>query len=60
MTQYHDGTPHTQESIDRQKQDIEKAIEKARIICENLAEKHGVSFEQELEILNTKYKKRKD
>ena len=58
VTQYHDGTPHSQESIDRQKQDIEEAIEKAQIICQNLSEKHGVSYDEELKNLQTKYKKR--
>ena len=30
----------------------------ADIICQNLAEKNGVSFDQQLKILETKYKKR--
>ncbi len=34
-------------------------IENQRLIVQNLAEKHGVSFEQQLEILNNKLKKRK-
>jgi hypothetical protein len=28
------------------------------IICQNLAEKYGVSFDQQLKILENKYKKR--
>ena len=33
-------------------------MEVNEIICRNLAEKHGVSFEQQLKILENKYKKR--
>jgi hypothetical protein len=41
-----------------QEQKIAKAKEKADIICQNLAEKNGVSFDQQLKILQNKYKKR--
>jgi hypothetical protein len=38
----------------------EYEVENQRLIVANLAEKHGVSFEQQLEILNNKLKKRRD
>jgi hypothetical protein len=58
VTQYFDGTPHSAESILEQEQKIAQAKEKADIICQNLAEKNGVSFDQQLKILQNKYKKR--
>jgi len=58
VTHYYDGQPHSQESLDNQQRSKDEAQEKADIIAKNLAEKHGVSFEQELKILHTKYKKR--
>lgn len=58
VTEYHDGTPHSQESIDSQQRDKDEAKEKADIIAKNLAEKHGISFDQQVEILENKYKKR--
>ena len=58
VTQYFDGTPHSPESILEQEQKIVEAKEKADIICGSLAEKNGVSFDQQLKILETKYKKR--
>ena len=58
VTHYYNGEPHSQESIQAQKDSILKAQEKADIICKNLAEKHGVSFEQELKNLQNKYNKR--
>jgi hypothetical protein len=58
VTHYFDGTPHSAESILEQEQKIAQAKEKADIICQNLAEKNGVSFDQQLKILQNKYKKR--
>jgi hypothetical protein len=58
VTHYYDGKPHSEESIQEQKDRIIKAQEKADIICQNLAEKNGVSFDQQLKILQNKYKKR--
>jgi hypothetical protein len=59
VTHYFDGKPHSEESIQEQKDRIIKAQEKANIICQNIAEKHGVSFDQQLKILNNKYQKRR-
>ena len=59
ITHYFDGKPHSEESIQEQKDRILKAQEKADIICKSLAEKHGVSFDQQLIILNNKYQKRR-
>jgi hypothetical protein len=58
VTHYYNGEPHTEESIQHQKDLILKAQDKADIICKSLAEKHGVSFDQQLKILQNKYKKR--
>ena len=58
VTHYYNGEPHTEESIQHQKDLILKAQDKADIICKSLAEKHGVSFDQQLKILQDKYKKR--
>jgi hypothetical protein len=58
VTNYYNGEPHTEESIQYQKDLILKAQDKADIICKSLAEKHGVSFDQQLKILQDKYKKR--
>ena len=58
VTHYYDGTPHSPESILEQEQKIAKNKENADIICQNLAEKNGVSFDQQLKILENKYKKR--
>lgn len=60
VTHYFDGKPHSEESIQEQKDRILKAQEKADIICKSLAEKNGVSFDQQLKILNNKYQKRKE
>jgi len=57
-THYYDGTPHSAESIIEQEQKIAQNKEIADIICKNLAEKNGVSFDQQFKILETKYKKR--
>ena len=58
VTHYYDGTAHSAESIIEQEQKIARSKEIADIICQNLAEKNGVSFDQQLKILETKYKKR--
>ena len=58
VTHYYDGRPHSAESILEQEQKIAQAKEKADIICQSLAEKNGVSFDQQLKILQNKYKKR--
>ena len=58
VTHYYNGEPHTEESIQYQKDLILKAQDKADIICKSLAEKHGVSFDQQLKIMQDKYKKR--
>jgi len=60
VTEYYDGTPHDEESIERQQRERIEAKEKADIICQALAEKHGVSFDQQLKILENKAKKRRD
>jgi len=59
VTHYYSGEPHTEESIQDQKDQILKAQDKANIICQNLAEKHGVSFDEQFKILQTKYNKRR-
>jgi hypothetical protein len=58
VTHYYDGTAHSAESILEQEQKIAKDKEKSDIICQSLAEKNGVSFDQQLKILETKHKKR--
>ena len=58
VTHYYDGTAHSAESILEQEQKIVENKEKADIICQSLAEKNGVSFDQQLKILETKNKKR--
>jgi len=58
VTHYFDGQPHNKESIRVQKEKIAEAQEIADLIARNLAEKNGVSFDQQLKILETKYKKR--
>jgi hypothetical protein len=60
VTHYYNGEPHTAESIQEQKDRIIAAQVKADIICQNLAEKHGVSFDEQFKILQTKYNKRRD
>lgn len=60
VTHYFNGEAHSAESIENQKREIIEAQDKADIICKNLAEKNGVSFELQLEILHNKLKKRKD
>ena len=58
VTHYYNGEAHSAESIQQQKDDKAFAQEIADLIARNLAEKHGVSFDQQLKILQTKYKKR--
>jgi hypothetical protein len=58
FTEYYDGKPHTEESIQEQKNRKAFAQEIANLIARNLAEKNGVSFDQQLKILQDKYKKR--
>ena len=60
VTHYFNGEAHTEESIQYQKDSILAAKVKADIICQNLAEKHGVSFDEQFKILQTKYNKRRD
>ena len=59
VTHYYSGEAHSEESIQKQKDEKAFAQEIADLIARNLAEKHGVSFDQELKILNNKYQKRR-
>ena len=59
VTHYFDGKAHSAESIQEQKDEKAFAQEIADLIARNLAEKNGVSFDQELKILNNKYQKRR-
>ena len=59
VTHYFDGKAHSAESIQEQKDEKAFAQEIANLIARNLAEKNGVSFDQELKILNNKYQKRR-
>jgi hypothetical protein len=59
VTHYYNGEAHSEESIQKQKDEIAFAQEIADLIVRNLAEKHGVSFDQELKMLNNKYQKRR-
>jgi hypothetical protein len=59
VTHYFDGKAHSAESIQEQKDEKTFAQEIADLIARNLAEKNGVSFDQELKILNNKYQKRR-
>ena len=58
VTEYYDGTPHTEESIQHQKDRRAFAGEIAQLICFNLAEKHGITYEEQEAILIKKYAKR--
>ena len=58
VTHYYNGEAHSAESIQEQKDEKAFAQEIANLIARNLAEKHGVSFDQQLKILQDKYKKR--
>jgi len=59
VTHYYNGEAHSAESIQEQKDEKAFAQEIADLIARNLAEKHGVSFDQQLKILNNKYQKRR-
>jgi hypothetical protein len=59
VTHYFNGEAHSAESIQKQKDEIAFAQEIADLIARNLAEKHGVSFDQQLKILNNKHQKRR-
>jgi hypothetical protein len=59
VTHYFNGEAHSAESIQKQKDEIAFAQEIADLIARNLAEKHGVSFDQQLKILDNKYQKRR-
>jgi len=58
VTEYYDGKPHTEESIQHQKDRRAFAGEIAQLICFNLAEKHGITYEEQEAILIKKYEKR--
>ena len=58
VTAYYDGTPHTEESIQHQKDRRAFAGEIAQLICFHLAEKHGITYEEQEAILIKKYGKR--
>lgn len=59
VTHYFNGEAHSAESIQKQKDEIAFAQEIADLIARNLAEKNGVSFDQQLKMLNNKYQKRR-
>ena len=59
VTHYFNGEAHSEESIQKQKDEKAFAQEIADLIARNLAEKNGVSFDQELIILDNKYQKRR-
>jgi hypothetical protein len=58
VTQYFNNEPHSEESIQHQKERIARAGEIAQLICFNLAEKHGITYEEQEAILIKKYGKR--
>jgi hypothetical protein len=58
VTQYFNNEPHSEESIQHQKERIAFAGEIAQLICFNLAEKHGITYEEQEAILIKKYAKR--
>ena len=58
VTEYYDGTPHTEESIQHQKDRKAYAGEVAQLICYRLAEKHGITYDEQEAILIKKYGKR--
>ena len=59
VTHYYDGKAHSAESIQEQTDRKVFAQEIANLIAKNLSEKHGVSFDQELKILENKYQNRR-
>lgn len=58
VTQYFNNEPHSEESIQNQKERIAFAGEIAQLICFNLAQKHGIDYEAQKAILIKKYEKR--
>jgi len=58
VTEYYDGKPHTEESIQHQKDRRAFAGEIAQLICFNLAQKHDITYEAQEAILIKKYEKR--
>ena len=58
VTEYYDGKPHTEESIQEQKDRRAFAGEIAQLICFRLAEKHDITYEEQEAILIKKYEKR--
>jgi hypothetical protein len=58
VTQYFNNEPHSEESIQHQKERIAFAGEIAQLICFNLAEKHGITYDEQEAILIKKYEKR--
>jgi len=58
VTEYYDGKPHPEESIQEQKNRRAFAGEIAQLICFNLAEKHKITYDEQEAILIKKYKKR--
>ena len=58
VTEYYDGKPHTEESIQHQKDRRAFAGEIAQLICFNLAQKHDITYEAQEAILIKKYAKR--
>jgi hypothetical protein len=58
VTHYLNGEAHSAESIQKQEEEKTFAQDIADLIVKNLAEKHGISFDQQLKILQTKYNKR--
>jgi hypothetical protein len=58
VTQYFDNKPHSEQSIQDQKERIAFAGEIAQLICFRLAEKHGITYDEQEAILIKKYGKR--
>ena len=58
VTQYFDNKPHSEQSIQDQKERIAFAGEIAQLICFRLAEKHGITYDEQEAILIKKYEKR--
>ena len=58
VTEYYDGKPHPEESIQEQKNRKAFAGEIAQLICFNLAQKHDITYEEQEAILIKKYGKR--
>jgi hypothetical protein len=58
VTHYYDGKAHSEESIQEQKERRAFAGEIAQLICFRLAEKHGITYEEQEAVLIKKYEKR--